>query len=483
MRVGLNGGFYQAKSLIAAAQRAVNLYGEANPSDAQSPVQVTHYLRPGLTRLADGFDVSDVSTTRCTYTASNGDLYEVINDTVYYVDSSWTRAVVGTISAGTNPVSMADNGLIAVLVDGTPNGYYITLDTRGMVTISDEAFYGADRVDYLDTFFVFNRPNTNQMYISPSEWDGLEPFDLLDLAAKVGTSDNIATLIVNHREIWLFGTRFGTEVWYNSGAADFTFERMPGVFVNHGCAAKYSVCRQDVSTYWISRDEQGQAIIVESVNYEAKRISTHAIENELSKYETIDDAVGFIFQQEGHVFYQLSFPTADKTWAFDIATRLWHELTWTDDEGCEHRHRANCAAFAYGVNVCGDWEDGRLYKFDQAGYTDDGDLIIRRRGFPHLVNDGKRVFYLNFLADMQVGSGLGQFSDNPPVVNLRWSDTRGASWGNPIQGSMGSTGQYLTSIQFNQLGFARDRVFELFWSAPQATALNGAWVQTKIAAS
>jgi hypothetical protein len=188
--------------------------------------------------------------------------------------------------------------------------------------------------------------------------------------------------IVNHREVWLFGDQKGTEVWYNSGAADFTFERMPGVFINHGCAARYSVQRIDTSVFWLSRDEQGQGIVLEGVGYEAKRISTHAIENEFGKYASIEDATSFTYQQEGHDFYVLTFPTADKTWVFDLATRLWHERCWIDDDGCEHRIRANCAAFAYGLNVCGDWEDGRLYKFDLSVFTDDGDPIIRGGAFP-----------------------------------------------------------------------------------------------------
>lgn len=78
---------------------------------------------------------------------------------------------------------------------------------------------------------------------------------------------------------------------------------------------------------------------------------------------------------------------------------------------------------------------------------------------------------------MQCGSVEGLLLTDPPLVSLRWSDTHGYSFGEPVVQSMGSTGQYLRQINFNRLGFARDRVFEVFWSAPAPTALNGAWVQ------
>jgi hypothetical protein len=61
-------------------------------------------------------------------------------------------------------------------------------------------------------------------------------------------------------------------------------------------------------------------------------------------------------------------------------------------------------------------------------------------------------------------------------VRLRWSDDRGRSWGNAVANTLGKAGEYLTSIQWQRLGYARDRVFELSWSAPVRTALNGAWV-------
>lgn len=483
-RVALNGGFYRGRGLIASAQRCLNLFPERTPPESGPPTPTITLLTPGLRRLCAAHVVTDeVSGCRLLYTASNGDLYAVIGRKVYFVTSAWTQTEIGTIPLNTTLCSMRDNGLVAVLVDGSPTGYYIDLETRTMTTIDDEAFYGADVVEYLDTFFIFNRPNTNQFYWSPSEWDGLEAFDPLDIAAKVGTPDNIAWLLVSHREIWLIGANKGTEVWYNSGNADTTFERLPGVFINHGCAARYSACRQDVSTYWLSRDEQGQAIALCGVNYEAKRISTHAIENEFASYSTVEDAQGFIYQQEGHTFWVLTFPSADKTWAYDIATGLWHERAWIDTDGCEHRIRPNCAAFAYETNVVGDWEDGRLFAYDLNTYTDDGDPITRRRGFPHIVDNGDRVFHLNFIADMQVGTAPGLLDIDEPQVNLRYSDTRGASWGYPVRQGMGSTGQYLRSIQFNQLGMARDRVYELFWSAPYQTALQGGWLTTRTAGS
>lgn len=50
MKVPLKLGAYEAKSIIANAQRCVNLYVENNPED--SPFPTTHYLMPGTQVVA-----------------------------------------------------------------------------------------------------------------------------------------------------------------------------------------------------------------------------------------------------------------------------------------------------------------------------------------------------------------------------------------------------------------------------------------------
>lgn len=62
-------------------------------------------------------------------------------------------------------------------------------------------------------------------------------------------------------------------------------------------------------------------------------------------------------------------------------------------------------------------------------------------------------------------------------IFLDWSDDRGHSFHIPVGQDIGKPGAYLTALQWQRLGYGRDRVFRLTWSAPVATALQGAWVQ------
>jgi len=504
----------------------VNLYQEKNPEDA--PVKITHYPTPGKTLLGTA---PAGGMVRGLWLASSGDLYAVANGSVYYVSPSWAFTLLGTIFEQATPVSMSDNGTTLVLVDGTPNGYQIDLTTRVMTPISAAtnsppsgseavyAFYGGNRVEFLDTFLVLNQPSSPSFYCT---YSNEVVFDSTYFADKRGFSDNLVTIAIVQREIWLIG-EVTTEIWFDAGGTAFPFQILPGPFIEHGCVALYSIAKAGGALFWLSQDFQGTTIVLRGFGYAAVRISTHAIEQELSTYSSVVDAVGFTYQQQGHVFYVLTFPSADRTWVYDESCALWHERGWFDSNGVQHRDRANCAVFAYGVNVCGDWQNGNLYKFDLNNYTDNGQPIPRIRSFPHILDDGKRVFYQRFVADMQVGTAVNTFNNpqflpdtlttdttnlvlttdgpnptplsvdggvtvaqyfNPPAgteIRLRWSDTRGASWGQYVVRGLGATGEFLTQPQWRRLGMARDRVFELEWSAPLPTALNGAFIDMQVA--
>ena len=473
MKLNLMGGSYVARSPVASAQRCLNLIAEPLPQDEDEPARMVYHQTPGLRTLA----TLPTGPVRAIRQVTTGAVYAVGGNVVYALDANWNPTALGSITSGlTTPVSLCDNGLQLVIVDGSANGWTVTLATNAFAEIADPtgSFRGGDRVDFLDTFFLFNVPGTPQFESSLSL---STTFDPLYFANKESYSDLLVALIVAKLEIWLIGTR-STEVWYNAGAPDFPFQRMTGVFIDHGCAAKYSVAGIDNAVFWLGQDRFGQGIAYKGAGSDAERISTFAIEAALAGYATIADAVGWTYSLAGHSFYVLSFPAADKTWVFDIATRLWHEWCWLDGDGVEHRHRANCCFNCNGIVAVGDWQSGNLYALDNAAFDDAGAPIKRLRVFPHIEgDDGQRMFFRDFSANMSTGGALANTTDaTQPVVYLSYSDDRGVSWSDPLPSGLGASGAYRTQPQWNRLGMARGRVFALEWSVPADIALLGAWV-------
>lgn len=477
----LKGGFYQGRSVIANAQRCLNLYPEKNAEDAPSPY--TMYLTPGLTilRAQSAADGPAAGVSRGGFTASNGDAFCVVGRTIYFVDAAFRFNALGTLVDDlTTPVSMQDNGIDLVIVDGTDLGYTVNLTTYAFAQITDPNFFGADKVDYIDTFLVFNLPGTRTWYSSDSN---SVSFNALALANKTGLPDLLQSIICMHREVWLLGTRWSTEVWYDAGTSPFPFQLSPGVFMEQGCVAKYSICKNDLMIFWLSRDKDGLAtVFMGQPGGKVTRISTPAIAALLSVYDgdVLSSVIGMTYKQQDHVFYMINLP--DRTLSFDVSESLWHERAYINDDGEEECVRYNWTTLMHNQVVCGDRETGALYKLDLGAYTDinpttgEASPITRRRGFPAIVLDGDQASFPMFRAFMQTGEADQSLEDLDVQVWLRWSQNGGRTWGQPVAQSLGKVGEYMTQPQWRQLGVSRDMVFELFWSMPANTALLSAFI-------
>lgn len=470
MRIPLLSASYTARSLKADAQRAVNLYPETNPQDAAAPV--TFYGTPGL-RLWSTLPGS--GPVRALYVASNGYLYGVQGSKVYRYSGTWKE--LATLSTATGPVSVADNSLYAVFVDGTTTAPACKLSDDTVTAMSGDGWYGSDFVAYIDSYLVFNRPGTQQFYITGQLDLSL---DALDFASAEANPDNIVSFLADHRELWFFGVTT-TEVFANSGDALFPFTRINGTLIQVGCAAKHSPAKIDNSIVWLGQDEKGDCIVWKAQGYNPARISTHALEAELRGYGTIEDAQAYVYQQDGHQFYVLTFPTEGKTWTWDAATGLWHERAYRTSANLLTRHRSNCFAFYSRMHLVGDFENGNVYALDPDAYSDNGDAILRAKSFQHFVADDKRQFFKSLTLDME--TGVGNSDDPDPQLWLRWSDDGGFTWSSTVTGSMGKVGQYGQRVNFNRLGMGRDRVFEVATTAKAKVVLQGAFIDAATGSS
>jgi hypothetical protein len=443
----------------------------------------------------------------------------VIGQTLFAVNIDtqtkvWSLQTLGQLQAYLPvPATMIDNRNLLFVGDGTPFGYNVTLGsstpTQEFAAFNDEAFSGTIKFDYLDTFVLWIVIGTNQFRSSLS--NSGPPFDPTYIAAKTSYPDNLQTLIVNNTEMLLLGKK-KSEIWYDAGNPLFPFAKLPGSYIEHGCVAPFSAASTDISVFWLGQDLQGQGVVFRRRGYETTRISNHAIEFQLRQIYnqggSISDAIGFTFQFDGHSFYFLTFPSGDQTWVFDDSIQdpllAWHQEAWTDPAtGLMHRHRANCFAYVgfqtgclpgleSGQLVMGDWENGTIYAVDPDVYTDtlapaaSAGPISFVRTFPHLMigldptgkpvsGEGHMIRHKKFQCDLEVG-----MAQTNTKISLRWSDTRGRSWGNALLQSSGELGEYTTRPFWQNLGQAMDRVYEVEYSIPAPAALVGGWVDGEV---
>ena len=326
---------------------------------------------------------------------------------------------------------------------------------------TDGAFTGGTNVDIVDNYFVYNRPGTQQFGASAV----LSPISAAaSFSSKDGAPDDLVTLIVDHREIYLLGET-SSEVWVDQGTSPFPFQRIPGTSTQHGIVAPFSMARLGNSFAYLSKNNRGTAQIVQMNGYVPQRISTHAVENSLTN-QTITDAVAWTYQLEGHEVYVISFPSIQLTWCYDVASGMWHKWLYTNNLGQYERCRGNCAAVFQGYVLVGDYSNGKIYHLDKNVYTDDGQNVKRLRRAPHLVSDFQRQYFEELQIQFQPGVGLVTGTGENPQAMLRWSNDGGSTWSNEYWTSIGRIGRYLNRAIWRRLGMARDRIFEVVVTDP-----------------
>jgi hypothetical protein len=326
---------------------------------------------------------------------------------------------------------------------------------------SDGAFTGGTNVDIVDNYFVYNRPDTQQFGCS----NVLSPISgSTNFSSKDGAPDDLVTLIVDHREIYLLGET-SSEVWVDQGTSPFPFTRIPGTSTQHGIVSAFSVARLGNSFAYLAKNNRGTAQIVQMNGYVPQRISTHAVENTLVG-QTITDAIAWTYQLEGHEVYVISFPTLQLTWCYDVATQMWHKWLYTNNLGQYERCRGNCAAVFQGYVLVGDYSNGKIYHLDRNVYTDDGQNVKRMRRAPHLTVDLQRQYFEELQLQFQPGVGLSTGQGDDPQAMLRWSNDGGSTWSSEHWTTIGKIGKYTNRAIWRRLGTARDRIFEVTVSDP-----------------
>jgi hypothetical protein len=471
MKTPILGSTYVTRSVNAADARMINLFPEIVPEGGKEPAFLQRC--PGL-KFQQTIGFGPIRALWAHQT-NGDDFYVASGNEFYQVDGlTNTPRKLGVIS-GTGPVSIADNGTQLFIACGA-KGYIYNESTGVFAEIIDPDFKGARTVTYLDGYFVFNPPNTQEIWVSQLlDGTSVEP---LDFASAEGSPDGVVGIINDHKELWIFGTDT-TEVWYDAGTPDFPLAPIQGAFNEVGCVASFSIAKLDNSIFWLGTDPRGQGVVYRADGYTAKRVSTHAVEWQIQQYGNLSDAVAYSYQQDGHTFYVLNFPQANRTWVFDASTNAWHERAgWSNGEFT--RHRSNCFCNFQGKMVVGDYENGNIYTLDLDVYADNGDIQRWLRSWRALStgeNNLKRTAQHNLQLDIEAGVGLNEGQGSDPEVMLRWSDDGGHTWSNEHWAKVGKIGEYGKRVIWRRLGMTekiRDRVYELSMTDPVKTAIMGA---------
>ncbi len=417
-RFDLIGSSYSSQSPNADSEMTMNWYQENMESSGAKSAAVL-YPTPGLATFCTVTDhginlagpVKAIYSTTQLTTNNPERLFAVVGDQFIEIFSDGTYNFIFGVSNGgvALPAIIVGSSieLLIGLYSGPVYSYNLATGVLLLASISNSKMIG-----YSDGYFISLKNNSNEFQISGL--NDANSWDPLDVAAVSQYPDIVQSMIIDHREIWLFGAK-ATIPYYNSGNADFPFEPVQGAFIEQGLysqatltvlGGRQQAVKLDNTVFWIGGDERGNGIAWRAQGYLPVRVSNHAVEYAWSQYSTIADYISYSFQYQGHTFWHIYFPTADKSWRYDVATGQWAEVGfWDSTNGVFTAHRSQCHAFCFGKHLVGDWNSPVVYDMNLSYLDDFGNPIrrVRRSGYISLENH--RMRHNSVEIDLETGLG------------------------------------------------------------------------------
>ncbi len=441
------GWAYQSQSPLMACQQLINWYPEkVETPGARGPLAL--YPTPGQSTYLTTSDTNG----RALFTIADR-THAVMGASVYEVFAGSAATKRGAITQDSNPAKMTYNGLAGnqLLISSGGLLYYLDLATNTITQVTGlSAYTSFTHIGMVDGFFCALDVASNRIFVSPLN-DTTATWDLTQFIQRTTQPDPWKAMIVIPPDIWAVGEETG-DVLYDAGSSPFPLAPRPGITFRYGILAPFSMASIGNTVLWLARDKDGAGIVVQTRGFQPQPISDKALEAAISTYartSTITDAEGWTYQQEGHTFYVLNFPSVPATWAYDTSTQVWARRgTWNPARNDYDEWSPRVHTYAFGKHLVAERGSGRMSVLDVTTSTESNGDPVRRVMVPPplwVSPNASRLFIdrLDVILQPGLGTSTGQGAD--PVVMLETSqDTQ--TWSNQRTCSAGKQGEYLTRV-------------------------------------
>jgi hypothetical protein len=424
---------------------------EERPFAAYVGLREVHYSRPGL---VTGWNLG-TGPIRGVYQAPNcygAGLFIVSGTTAYNVA---TGAGCGSIP-GSDRIRWAASEAQMVLV---ASGTAYLFDGANFNAIVSASLPPVSDVAWLDGRFAFMAIGSDQWWFSEisdaSDVTGLD-FD----TAESFPDPNVGCAILN-QELVIFGTQ-SIEFW-GAGGTDaegnvVPFQPNGTPPFQRGCIARDTIQFADNSLFWVGDDR-----VVYRVGTVPTRISSSSVEDKIRQCANPGAMSALVLTFEGHEFYVLNIPGVG-SFAYDIS-RIgvqaqaygssyergeWQEwASWGQPQ-----FRGQVGVMMNGVAYVGDNATNDLWVMTVGAWTDAGGPLTRQASAFIKVEEGNPRC-LNIVLHGVVGQGNASGPGANPVVEMRYSDDQGRTFGPWRAAQLGAQGAYFTRAMWSRLGLLR----------------------------
>lgn len=412
-------------------------------------------------------------------------MFAVINDGIYVFDSGLSYQRVFTMPTSVGDVFISENNNVTnggeVAFSDSHNLYIYKNNTNSVTplfggTAMGQLGFVPGYLTYQNGRFICPDLLGNQWRLSDinqssdyANW----PTDAQHVGAiqtKPDTSVACIRMPGQGNMLLVFGSNVA-EKWYDIGAAQFPYQRSQSDNFDYGCLNPATIGESENIVCWLGVNEKSGPTIMMTNGGQVKQISTDGIDFKLSTLTNPANSYGFMFKQDGHLFYVITFIADQLTYAYDFNTEAFYTLT---DETLGNFHATRVAFFNdqyYFVSI----EDGNLYQlgtqFTNYDYGNGRVFEIPRiRILPQIKQDDQSYFlagYTGFTIEQGITSRTQR-------VDLSLSKDGGYSFGSTQSITLNPLGKRQNRLMYWNLGISNTLVQQFrFYGLDRFVATNG----------
>jgi len=219
------------------------------------------------------------------------------------------------------------------------------------------------------TFEVFLTLADSQTLTNPQNVDASGTFSSTawpDVSQNVGLleskPDNVQAVVrfpSKGNMIFVMGS-IVTEAWFDTGAQLFPYQRNNQFNIDYGCLSPATVAYMDEVVVWLAQNEKSGPIIMYSDGGMPKKITTDGIDFLFSELQNPQDSQGFLYRQDGHLFYHINFYSDNLSLFYDFNNEKFYHAC---DQNMNYFIAAEIA-FIHNQYYFVSRNTGNIYAFD-----------------------------------------------------------------------------------------------------------------------
>lgn len=309
------------------------------------------------------------------YSSKLNKIILVITNHIYIIGQSLIANKIASLDSYTGDVFMDENEGNQIAISDLKNIYILNTSTFSVNKALIDFLPGY--ICFQDGYFISPATGTNQWRLSDLN-NGLIWSGASNTVGLLQTKpDNVvaAVRLPGHGNHLLVMGRTVTELWSDVGYSLFPYQRSSAVNIDYGCLNASTIASGDEFIVWLGINEKSGPVIMMSSGGETKTISNDGINFKLSILKNPENAYGFLFKQDGHLFYQLTFPSDNTTLLYDFTSGYNKFYTITDEY--MNYHIARKVVYFNNTYYFISFKDGNLYEMSTK-YHRYGDSEIPR---------------------------------------------------------------------------------------------------------